>query len=74
MFVGALLGGCALFYDVAVHFDCLVYLKAIFEEFVVVEGGFRGWGSEAWAFNEEGALFYLFAASYALPVLAVSAF
>lgn len=33
--VGAFLGGCALFYDVAVYLDCLVYLQAVFEEFLL---------------------------------------
>lgn len=72
--VGTFLGRCTLFYDVAVYLDCLVYLEAVFEEFVL--GGLCGLGggrSQAWAFDGEGAFFYFFGALDALPVFAVTA-
>lgn len=67
------LGRCALFDDVAIYFDCFVYLDAILEEFIIIGSAFVGWGSKTWAFYEDGTFFYLFVASYALSILAVAA-
>ncbi len=65
-FVGALLSGCSLLYDIPVDLDCFVDLHLILEEFVLGGGRFGVGGCYSWALYR--TLLYSF---YTLRTLSV---